>query len=201
MVNADDNYTPLNLKQRDPIILKTDEVQEHVGEWAAKQLHGRFYSDLQRDDVNKRASLEWLVKGNIYTETEGFMMAIQDNVINTRNHRKYILNETLDTDLCRMCNPASETVEHILSSCPTLAGNKYLERHNRIATIVYLEIAKLYNIKVNDNEPYYKYKPPPVVENENVKIYWDKTIITDIKIEHNRPDIKIILPKIKKKSY
>lgn len=39
--------------------------------------------------------------------------------------------------------------------------------------------------------PYYKYVPPDCDENEEVKVYWDRTVHTDRFIEHNRPDIII----------
>lgn len=126
------------------------------------------------------------------------MLSIQDNVTNTKNHRKYILREQMSNDLCRRCNECTETVEHILSGCSVLAHTKYLERHNRVATIVYLELLKLYNLKPVNENPYYKYVPVPVVENDIAKIYWDKDIITDKRMEHNRPDITVILKQEKK---
>jgi hypothetical protein len=32
----------------------------------------------------------WLKKSNIHPETEGFIFAIQDRVINTRNYKKHM---------------------------------------------------------------------------------------------------------------
>jgi hypothetical protein len=37
---------------------------------------------------NNKASHAWLKKSNIHPETEGFIFAIQDRVINTRNYKK-----------------------------------------------------------------------------------------------------------------
>lgn len=40
--------------------------------------------------------------------------------------------------------------------------------------------------------PYYKYEPSPILENNLWKIYWDQPIITDRPVQHNRPDIIVI---------
>lgn len=51
---------------------------------------------------------------------------------------------------------------------------------------------KSLNIIPDNDAPYYIFKPPPVYENDNWKVYWDKTIVTDTTITHNRPDITVI---------
>lgn len=192
IVRTDTGYTPLNLSVENykPFDTKTDE--DKILNWRSKELHGRFPNFLQKDAVDQAKSVEWLKTGTLFPETEGFMVGIQDQVIKTRNYQKYILKEDIPTDRCRKCNKNQETIEHILASCQSLAETKYLERHNKVATIVYLEILKELNLDPQNSEPYYKYKPPPVIENQYVKIYWDKTIMTDVTVRHNRPDITII---------
>ena len=37
--------------------------------------------------------------------------------------------------------------------------------------------------------PYYHYNPDSVLENENHRLYWDRTVLTDRTIPANRPDI------------
>jgi hypothetical protein len=44
------------------------------------------------------------------------------------------------------------------------------------------------------------YKPESCLENDNYKLYFDRTVLTDIRIQHNRPDI-IILNKQQKQAY
>jgi hypothetical protein len=41
-------------------------------------------------EINIQASHAWLKKSKIHPETEGFIFAIQDRVINTRNYKKHI---------------------------------------------------------------------------------------------------------------
>lgn len=187
IVKADKSYTPLKLNELDftPYQLRNKEDQ-----WASKELHGRFHRFLNLPTVDKCSSTKWLVNGELYPETEGFVIGIQDNIIGTKNIRKFIHKERID-DRCRRCQSQSETIEHLLSGCQTLASNKYLIRHNKVATIIYLQLLKYFNLPTN-NVPYYQYNPPPVEENETVTIYWDKGIITDLTVTHNRPDITLI---------
>jgi hypothetical protein len=46
----------------------------------------------------------------------------------------------------------------------------------------------------------YKNKPESCLENDNYELYFDRTVLTDIHIQHNRPDI-IILNKQQKQAY
>ncbi|KAI5755598.1 hypothetical protein M8J77_018249 [Diaphorina citri] len=87
----------------------------------------------------------------------------------------------------------SETIQHITSSCSILANTDYLQlqRHNSSAKIVHQFLALKFDLTTDKTE-YYKYQPQPVLENENMKIYWDSTVITDRRIEANRPDIVLV---------
>jgi hypothetical protein len=49
------------------------------------------------------------------------------------------------------------------------------------------------------NNKHYIYKPESCLENDNYKLYFDRTVLTDIHIQHNRPDI--ILNKQQKQAY
>ena len=45
--------------------------------------------------------------------------------------------------------------------------------------------------------PYYKYTPVNVLQNENFKLYWNRSILTDKTMPFNRPDITFINKKAK----
>ena len=64
-------------------------------------------------------------------------MAIQDEVINTRNYRKHVTKEdpSLDEDRCRRCGAVGETVQHIIGACSNLVAEKYKARHDSVAKI------------------------------------------------------------------
>lgn len=192
---ADKNFSPLNLAgSRTPITCLNQE--ESILEWKAKALHGRYPSNLYGPDVDRKLSLSFLKNGELRAETEGFMIAIQDQQIATRNFRKIIMKEDLPNDLCRLCHAFPETIQHICSACTYLAPRHYLDRHNRVAGILHQEICKKESL-LEELVPYYKYLPQTIVENDNLKVYWDTDIITDRNVGHNRPDIVVFYKRIK----
>jgi hypothetical protein len=70
--------------------------------------------------------------------------------------------------------------------------------------IQFIDIMPLFryinNTLLKDTQPHYIYKPESCLENDNYKLYFDRTVLTDIHIQHNRPDI-IILNKQQKQAY
>jgi hypothetical protein len=60
-----------------------------------------------------------------------------------------------------------------------------------------MNLAVKFNL-LKDTQPHYIYKPESCLEND--KLYFDRTVLTDIHIQHNRPDI-IILNKQQKQAY
>jgi hypothetical protein len=55
------------------------------------------------------------------------------------------------------------------------------------------EIAEL----IEERSPYYKHTPANVLENDNFKLYWNRSILTDKTIPFNQPDITFINKKTK----
>jgi hypothetical protein len=87
LVSADQGYTPLNLRVSDNIIsdIMEPNIPDTIANIKQKSLHGRYFKELEQTGINIQASHAWLKKSNIHPETEGFIFAIQDRVINTRN--------------------------------------------------------------------------------------------------------------------
>jgi len=50
---------------------------------------------------------------------------------------------------------------------------------------------------IDGKSPYYKYTPAIVLENENFKLYWNRSILMDKTIPFNRPDITFMNKKTK----
>lgn len=191
IVKIDRNYTPLNLSQN----YDTEDrytITQKKENWAKKALHGKHPNIMQGPNIRKDLSYAWLQRGELFPETEGFLLAIQDQVILTRNYLKYIIKDpNIENDECRKCHQFQETIDHITGGCRMLAGTDYTERHNNAAKIVHFQIAKTYNLTKEDT-PYYRYTPESVLENNEIKLYWDRTILTDKTIACNRPDITLI---------
>lgn len=156
--------------------------------WSEKALHGRHANDLSQPHIDAAASNAWLSRADIFAETEGFMLAIQDQVIATRNYLKYIVKANVEDDLCRRCMKAPETIQHITGACQELAGLEYTHRHNTVAKIVHQQLAHMHGL-VRDVIPHYRYTPSPVLGSDDCTLYWDRSILTDKTIPHNRPDI------------
>lgn len=186
---ADRNYTPLNLRTEEFQIPENVFSRDQLlATWKAKTFHGVHPCQMYQPHIDLTNSNLWLKRGFLFAETEGFMIAIQDKVIATRNHRKYILKEDIENDRCRRCNNQAETIDHIIGACPVLAGVDYTVRHNQVAKIIHQLLANKYKL-ASQKVPYYKYEPPPVLENSEAKLYWDRTVITDRTIRANKPDI------------
>jgi len=73
--------------------LATDEEYNNKvkRQWSQKALHGRHPHDLSQQHVDMAASKKWLTNAELFTETEGFLTAVQVQVILRRNYKKYIL--------------------------------------------------------------------------------------------------------------
>ncbi|XP_044760844.1 uncharacterized protein LOC123318291 [Coccinella septempunctata] len=156
--------------------------------WKAKALHGRYPNNLENNNVNKAESLTHMKAGYLCPETEGRLLAIQDQVVPTRSYLKNIAGQHLTTDLCRKCGQGREHIQHVTSGCSILAPREYTDRHNQMAKIYHQAIALKYNLlKVKKKN--HLYSPEGVLENESYKLYWDTTIVTERPVANNRPDI------------
>ena len=73
----------------------------------------------------------------MFAETEGFLTAIQDQVIPTRNYKKYILKQLNIDEMCRRCGKESETIRHITAACEHLASTEYVKKHDGLAKVIH----------------------------------------------------------------
>jgi hypothetical protein len=89
LVSADKNYTPLNLSDNTISDIVKPNIPDTIANIKQKSLHGRYFKELEQPEI--QASHACLKKSNIHPETEGFIFAIQDHVINTRNYKKHII--------------------------------------------------------------------------------------------------------------
>lgn len=189
---ADNGYTPLNLSEKNyPTICEKTHREEISEQWAQKTLHGKHLHIMKKENIDRQSTYKWLQKGELFPETEGFLLAIQDHVIATKSYQKHILKKKIDDDLCRKCHLQQENVEHIIGGCKILAGTSYTERHNIAAKIIHQEIALTHNL-IKDTKAYYQYTAESILEDKNYKLYYDLTIHTDKTIPANRPDITLL---------
>ena len=165
--------------------------------WEKKALHGQFVKRLNAPNVSTRLSTQWLNRAGLKGETEGLILAAQDQSLATNNYKKMI-TKTKSDDMCRVCKSKPETIDHIVAGCSLLAPTEYLKRHNEIGKYLHWSICRSKDIKVT--EKWYNHEPKTVTENDRCTILWDLSINTDRRIPANRPDI-VIKDQMEKKCY
>jgi hypothetical protein len=100
-------------------------------------------------------------------------------------------------EMCRRCGKEPETIQHITAACEQLAPTERIKIHDEVAKAVHQKLAEAAEL-TEDKCPYYRYKPANVLENDNFKQYWNRSIITDKTVPSNRPDITFTNKKTKR---
>ena len=188
--------TPKNIPVISPVgeaklakqIAKQAALKQLQNNWQQKVLHGQFAKRISQADVDRDCTFSWLKSSSLKVETKGFIFAAQDQSLKTKNYLKYVM-KTGDDPNCRYCHQHQETIDHLVSGCPTLAKSEYIVRHNKVAQYIHWKVCQHYGIKASNR--WYEHETPPVTENEKVTILWDFSIQTDRTIKANRPDIVI----------
>ena len=183
-----DNENITTYAKRTKQVARLHGLQLLENSWKEKPLHGKYPTRIQEADVDTEGSNLWLKSAGLKAETEGLIVAAQDQSLATRAYHKYIIKDGTPSE-CRMCGQFDETVDHIVSGCPNLARNEYIQRHNKIAAALHWTICRHFNIETTDK--WYEHTPNTVMGNDSVSILWDMPIITDREIRANRPDIVI----------
>ena len=153
-------------------------------EWQSKPMHGQFLrqtNDLSRDDI-----WQWLQRWELKKETEGMIMAAQDQALRTTYIQRAI-NRSNNSPKCKKCYQKDKTINHITSECPALAHKK---RHDTVARALHWNLCKKYQISCSNK--WYEYQPQPMTENENAKLLWNYGITIYRVIPAHRPDLTLV---------
>jgi hypothetical protein len=121
--------------------------------------------ELSQQYVDIEASKKWMTSADLFTETEGFLTEIQDQVILTRNYKKYILKQPNTDELCRRCGKESKTIQHITAACEQLAPTEYSKRRDGVGKVIHQKLTEAAEL-IEDKSPYSKYTPGNVLEND-----------------------------------
>ena len=90
--------------------------------YSQKALHRYFVRSHDRN-LDEVASVYWLTQGDLSLETEGFILATQDQALNKRASQTVFTYSS--TPQCQLCNSQPQTVDHLISGCTQLAGTEY----------------------------------------------------------------------------
>jgi len=154
---------------------------------SVKPLHGKYFSLLQSDGIDKRRSVCWLNQ-HLHSESESTVIAIQDQVLNTRVYESKIMKKMIPSILCRVCGQGEETILHLLSACSVQACTSYVYRHNLVARAVHWHLCKHFSLPLVANS-WFTHNPLPTCENAVVKLLWDFHLHSTSHHVSNRPDI------------
>ena len=178
--------------KRSPKEKKKELMEKRKNTYLAKDLHP-VYEKNTKEIKDEETSWLWLKKGFLKKETEGTILAAQDQALRTNYIKKHI--DKMDVSpMCRMCGKRNENISHIISECEDLAQKEYkIWRHDKVAAIIHWDLCGKYGFC--HSSKHYEHvvtKENKVLENKEVKILRDFPIQTDHKLEHNKPDIVIM---------
>ncbi|XP_072173963.1 uncharacterized protein [Diadema setosum] len=160
---------------------------ERSAKWREKQLHGQFCRETE--NISSNDTWLWLKKGELKKETEGLIIAAQEQALSTNALKAKIQKRDVDAT-CKICRERDETVQHIVCGCSKLAQKEYKRRHDKLAQVLHWELCRKHEIPCESK--WYMHKPQKVSENDQVKILWDFDVQTDNVIQHRRPDIIVV---------
>ena len=170
-----------------PKAYKEKTSKTRMERWQNKPMHGQFLRDTKNLASNN--TWEWLQRGELKKETEGMIMAAQDQALRTRYVQRAI-DGTNISPKCRKCNQKDETINHITSECSAMAQTQYKKRHDTVARAVHWSLCKKYQMPCSNK--WYEHQPETVIENDNAKLLWDFGIRTDRVIQAHRPDLTLV---------
>ena len=156
-------------------------------DWQNKPLHGQFLRLTK--NLSSNDTWQWIQRGELKKETEGMIMAAQDQALRTRYSQRAI-DGTNISPKCRKCNQKDKTINHIASECTALAQNQYKKRHNTVAKAVHWNLCNKYQMPYSNK--WCEHQTQPVTENENAKLLWHYSIRTDRVILARRPDLTLV---------
>ena len=163
--------------------------ENHQEACKKKPQHG-FVERKQQDnpDINLELTHGWL-RENLPSHVEGYIVAIQEQEIRTRDLQKKREHENDNTfnSKCRYCNIQREDIFHILASCNHLSASLYLPvRHDEVGKV-------LLNAIIRQDTPDHAYVSPTdeVWQSDTAEIWWDTVIKTAPTVKHNKPDLVV----------
>ena len=148
---------------------KKESVTRRMQRWQAKPLHGQYSKRVNEVDVDKKYTHQWVSSTGLKGETEGFILAAQDQSLPTRNYQANILHTGVDPR-CRLCAEKVETIDHIVSGCSKLANTEYKMKHDRLGQYLHWNICNHYDMPTPKH--WYEHHRQPVTEGKSATILW-----------------------------
>ena len=135
--------------------------------WEQNPLHFQYVLRSKDADIDRANTHQWLRCSGLKAETEGFIMAAQDQSLHTRNYQANVIKNGTDPR-CRLCEDKVETIDHLVAGWPILAPKEYKERHDKTGQYLHWRICQHYNAPYAEH--WYEHQPEPVTKGNGVTI-------------------------------
>ena len=83
------------------------------------------------------------------------------------------------------------------TKCEKMLGHDYMRRHNEVVKCIHMLLCKKYKIE-DSGKKLRSHSVQQIVANKYVEIRVDTTIKTDLKIKYNKPDLLLLIKRVKK---
>lgn len=168
-------------------------MSDRTNEWKAMPLYGQYPRQVE-NITKKEETYQWLITGTLKKETEGLIVAAQDQALRT-NCIKVKIDKQVGSPMCRLCGSKEETVDHLVSSCSKIAQTDYKSRHDKVAANLHWSLCKQFGFQ--RAEKWWEHRAEKALENEEYKLLWDYDIQVDRTIKERRPDLVVVNKKLK----
>jgi len=172
------NKYNLDEGQINPMIIAKKQEESRMEQIKTKRMHGLLFTDDDEIFDRKRSSM-WLSKGNISPQQEGMLCKLQDRNL-------YFGGSSVKCPHCRL---APKSVEHLATHCGRMLNFDYRKRHDEVVRFLHFQFTKKYGL--NKSKKLKNYKVQNVLSNERVKIKSDVPILTELRMDHYKPDLMV----------
>ena len=180
----------LQPEQASKTVVKKRIAQQAFGQLRERPLQGQYWRRLASSGLNIDLTCRWLASPTLKRETEGFLIAAQEQMVQTNNFRAHISHSIpVDQDRCRRCKAPGETIDHVLGACPTLAPTLYVERHNRVVKYLHWSICRFSPVPGLAPSPASHHLEHSTALPSGGCLLWEVPIPTDLQVQANRPDL------------
>ena len=125
----DENTPPTEMAKRKRKVHGSIFRNNRFERWKEDRRAGKFPEELNKEYIDKKASLNWLKRGKLGFDGERMLIGAQDQALYTNGFKK--MAGISENDKCRFCKTEVESVSHLMSGCQTLLGDgHYTNRHN-----------------------------------------------------------------------
>ena len=112
-------------------------------------------------DLDELATHQWPRSSGLKGETEGLILATQDQSLFTQNYQPNVIHNGADPK-CKFSNQKLETIDHLVSGCSALTPSEYKYRHDRVGQYLHWKICRHYSISTPAK--WYEHHSEPVAE-------------------------------------